>query len=145
MVRIILRDMGVNRAFRPYKRRASRGDLRRRCEAARLDLRALYRSLDRHHLLMDVPLEVRALQELDADLAEALWVLDQPNGRFDMKAMAQDTEASLERIPAARDRVLALLTEDEREEVLDSISMVRANLAPEEAYLEVPGRDPMVG
>lgn len=137
--------MGVNRAFRPYKRRPSREELRKRCETARLDLRALYRSLDRHHLLIGVPPEVRTLQELDADLAEALWVLDQPQGRFDLKAMARDTQASLERIPAARDRVLGLLTKDEREEVLDDMLTVRASLAPEEAYLEVPGHDPMAG
>jgi hypothetical protein len=85
--------MGVNRAFRPFKRRPSREELRIRCETARLDLRALYRSLDRHHLLLDVPWEVRALHELDADVAEALWVLDQPNGRFDLKAMERDTLA----------------------------------------------------
>jgi hypothetical protein len=139
------RDMDVNRAFRPYRKRPSREELRKRCETARLDLRALYRSLDRHHLLRDVPREVHALQEIDADLAEALWVLDQRHGQFDLKAMTRDTEDSLERIPAARDRVLALLTEDEREDVLEDMSTIRVSLMPEEAYLEVPGRDPMAG
>lgn len=141
----MLPAMGVDRAFRPFKKRPPRDELRRQCETARLDLRALYRSLDRHHLLMDVPMEVRTLLELDADLAEALWVMDQPRGRFDLKAMERDTAASLKRIPEARDKVLALLTEEMRAEVVANMSTVRASLSAEDAYLEVPGRDPLAG
>jgi hypothetical protein len=140
--------MGVNRVFRPFKsvrRRLSRGELRNLCEIARLELRALYRSLDRRVLLVDVPTELRTLLELDADLAEALWVLDQPKGRFDCDAIERDTVESLRRIPAARDRVLDLLSEEDRKEVLSSMSMVRANLTLDDAYLEIPGRDPLAG
>ena len=71
--------VGVSRAFRPFKSRKgrlTRADLRKRCEEARLDLRALYRALDETGLLVNVPREARAVGELDADLAEALWVLD---------------------------------------------------------------------
>jgi hypothetical protein len=94
---------------------------------------------------MDLPREVRLLQVLDADLAEALWVLDQPKGGVDLKAMERDTLASLERIPRARERLFDLLTEEERETVLASVAAVRDRLTPEEAYLDVPGRDPMAG
>jgi len=55
--------------------------LRPRLEAAGLELRALYRSLDRMLLAQDVPAGLRRLHELDADFAEALLVLDQPRGR----------------------------------------------------------------
>ncbi len=83
--------------------------------------------------------------ELDADLAEALWVLDQPRGRFDLEAMERDTLASLERIPGARDRVLSLLDEEERSDLLACMIAVRESLASEDAYLQIPGRDPMAG
>jgi len=81
--------------------------LRPRLEAARLELRALYRSLDRMRLAQDVPAGLRRLQELDADFAEALWVLDQPRGRFNLSAMVDDTLASLSRLAAARAGFLA--------------------------------------
>lgn len=142
----MLHAVGVNRAFRPYKSkqgRLSRSELRSRCEAARLDLRALFRSLDRRKLLLEIPAELRILMELDADLAEALWVLDQPKGRFDLHAMERDTLASIERIPAARDRVLALVGAEDREDLLSCVTLVRADLAPEDAYAEIPGRDPL--
>jgi hypothetical protein len=73
-------------------------DLRSRLEAARLDLLALFRALDR----MDpTPAEIpqrpiRQLFELDADYAEALWGLDQPPGKFSLPAMLRDTLAALE-------------------------------------------------
>jgi hypothetical protein len=34
-----------------------------------------------------------------ADYAEALWALDQPPGRFKLRAMLPDTSAALERMP----------------------------------------------
>src|SRR5215471_9271344 len=73
-------------------------DLRARLEVARLDLLALFRALDRMDL---VPSEIpqplnRQLLELDADYAEALWVLDQPPGSLDLRAMLRDTLAALE-------------------------------------------------
>jgi hypothetical protein len=55
-------------------------DLRARLEAARLDLLALFRALDRMDLsAAEIPQRlIHQLFELDADYVEALWALDQP-------------------------------------------------------------------
>jgi hypothetical protein len=139
----------MNRTFRPFQSRAKAQarlqDLRSQAELARLDLRALVRSLDRRRLLQELPEELLALMELDADLAQALWVLDRPGKRFDMEAMRRDTLASLAKIPAARMRVLALLDPAERTEFDACWEAVRSSLAPSEAYVDVPGRDPLAG
>lgn len=135
----------MDRTFRPYRSRADREapfrELRSRVEAARLDLRALFRSIDRLRVLQSFPGELRALAELDADLAEALWVLDQPGSRFDLRAMSLDTISSLDRIPAARARVLALLEPSDRADLDACVDVVRASLRPDEAYEDVPSRD----
>lgn len=138
----------MNRAFRPYRKKqpgVSREELRERCEAARLELRALFRALDRLRLLEDIPSELRSLMELDADLAEALWALDQPRGRVDRRAMERDTLGSLSRIPEARDRVLECLEVEERTDALSCAAVVREELAPGEAYTDIPGYDPRAG
>ena len=111
-------------------------------EAARLDLRALYRALDRMQLAQDLPARLRRLQELDADLAEALWVLDQPAGKFDMAAMARDTWASLNQLASARKALLGSFDEATRAQIEDRASATRQVLSPADAYLEIPGRDP---
>ena len=116
--------------------------LRPRLEAARLDLRALYRALDRMQLAQDLPAELRRLQELDADLAEALWVLDQPPGRFDLLALARDTLASLSLLASAREALLRTFDDSTRAQIEDRASATRHVLCPEDAYLEIPGRDP---
>ena len=116
--------------------------LRPKLEEARLELRALYRALDRMLLAQDLPAELRQLQELDADLAEALWVLDQPRGRFNLSAMIEDTLASLNRLPAARARFLASFDDATRSAIEDRAQATRMVLAPSDAYLEIPGRDP---
>jgi hypothetical protein len=36
---------------------------------------------------------------LDADFAEALWALDQPEGNLDRRAMLRDTLAALDQLP----------------------------------------------
>ena len=127
----------------PAKGYAVPASLRARLEAARLDLRALYRALDRMSLAQHLPAELRRLQELDADFAEALWVLDQPPGKFDLSAMARDTLASLSQLAAAREEFLAVLDESTRAQVEARVQALRGILAPEEAYLEIPGRDPV--
>src|SRR5438552_4981581 len=68
------------------------GDLRARLEVARLDLLTLFRALDRMDLSAgEIPQRLlRQLFELDADLAEALWALDQPQGSLDRRAMLHD-------------------------------------------------------
>lgn len=119
-------------------------ELRTQLEAARLDLRALYRALDRLRLTQDLPAELGRLQELDADFAEALWVLDQPRGRFDLTAMTRDTVESLARLPAARERFLALFDGLTRELLEQRVQVTRGGLSPDDAYLEIPGGDPSV-
>src|ERR1700751_5835421 len=78
-------------------------DLRARLEAARLDLLALFRALDRMDLTpAEIPQRlIRQLFELDADYVEALWALDQPVGKLDWHAMLLDTLAALEQLPQA--------------------------------------------
>lgn len=139
------------RAFRPYKSgrgRVATSELRERVEAARLDLRALFRSLDRRRLLQDLPRALRTLMELDADLGEALWVLQQPRSsrrRFDLDAMERDTLASLAEVPEARERVLALVAPGDREDLAACMAVVRPSLAREEAYTDVPDRGTYTG
>src|SRR6266545_4837998 len=133
---------------RPPRHRTSREGLaaaeglRPQLEACRLDLRALFRALDRMLLAQDLPAELRRLQELDADFGEALWVLDQPPGKFDLAAMARDTLASLDRVPAAREAFLAVFDAPTRAQLGARAQATRSMLSPEDAYLDIPGRDP---
>ena len=121
---------------------SSAEQLRPRLEAARLELRALYRSLDRMRLAQDLPAGLRRLQELDADFAEALWVLDQPRGRFNVSAMVDDTLASLSRLAPTRAAFLASFDAATRAALEDRAQATRTVLSPTDAYLEIPGRDP---
>lgn len=116
--------------------------LRPKLEAARLELRALYRSLDRMLLAQDLPVGLRRLHELDADFAEALWVLDQPRGRFNLSAMVDDTLASLSRLAPTRAAFLASFDEATRALIEERTRLTRGVLLPTDAYLEIPGRDP---
>ena len=79
------------------------GDLRTRLEVARLDLLALFRALDCMDLSPhEIPQRLlRQLFELDGDLAEALWALDQPEGRLDQRVMLRDTFTALDQLPSA--------------------------------------------
>jgi methionyl-tRNA formyltransferase len=72
-------------------------DLRAHLEAARLDLLALFRALDRLNLApSEIPQPlIRRLFDLDADYAEALWALDQPPGTLDLMSLLRDTLAAL--------------------------------------------------
>ena len=76
-------------------------DLRTRLETARLDLLALFRTLDRMHLAAsEIPQKLlQQLFKLDADCAEALWSLDQPTANLDRRAMLRDTLATLNQLP----------------------------------------------
>lgn len=129
--------------LRPTKPKGvSAEQLRPRLEAGRLELRALYRSLDRLRLAQQLPAQLRRLQELDADLAEALWVLDQPRGRFDLSAMVADTLKSLGQLAGAREAFLASFDPSTREQIEAGAQATRTVLSPDDAYLEIPGRDP---
>ena len=132
------------------KRSVSTGipkDLRPRLEAARLDLLALFRAMDRLFLTPDqIPQRLlRQVYELDADFAEALWGLDQPPGKLNVKAMVRDTLAALEQLAAASSRLRTNLPQNVHTPLLLLERSIRTNLSPNEAYNMVPGRDPQSG
>lgn len=117
-------------------------ELRAMLEHVRLHLLALFRTLDRLSLAQDLPPRLRDLFELDADLAEALWALDQPPGRLNMRAMQRDTEAALGELPGALRRFVATLDDESRRRLKANAPLVRAELRLEDAYTDIPGRDP---
>jgi len=116
--------------------------LRERLVSRRLDMLALFRALDRLSLAQDRPPELHELFELDADLAEALWALDQPVGGIALNAMTRDTLDSLEAIPRAVLDLLQLLSAPMREALAPCVKAVREALVLADAYLQIPGRDP---
>ena len=122
-------------------------DLRARLETARLDLLALFRALDRLDLsATEIPQrQLRRLFDLDADLAEALWGLDQPAGRLDVHAMVRDTLAALDRLSPAHARFRKNLPRRVHPTLANLETSIRADLNPQEAYNIVPGRDPQNG
>ena len=119
-------------------------DLKARLEMARLDLLALFRALDRMDLsATEIPQRLlRQLFELDADLAEALWGLDQPAGHLDVRAMLRDTLAALDQLPAATTRFRKNLPRRAHPTLANLETSIRKMLNPREAYSMVPGRDP---
>jgi hypothetical protein len=118
-------------------------DLRPRLESARLELLALFRTLDQLHLApQQIPQELlRELFELDADFAEALWALDQPRNRIRVKAMLRDTLNSLEQLSARRQQFLGNLSSDVRSRLEEHLPSLKASLDDTEAYHGIPGRD----
>jgi hypothetical protein len=122
-------------------------DLRRRLEAARLDLLAVFRSLDRMNLSAgEIPQRLlQQLFELDADYAEALWALDQPAGSLDRHAMLRDTLAALDHLPKAAAQFRRKLPRHIQPILAHLEEEVRKALNPKEAYSMVPGRDPENG
>jgi hypothetical protein len=122
-------------------------DLRARLEAARLDLLALFRALDRMHLTPEqIPQRlIQQLFELDADYVEALWGLDQPPGKLNRRAMLRDTLAALEQLPAACSRFRKTLPPHVQPGLFQLEFTIRVNLNPTDAYNMVPGRDPQIG
>ena len=119
-------------------------DLRARLETARLDLLALFRALDRMDLsATEIPQRLlRQLFELDADFAEALWGLDQPAGRLNVRAMLRDTLAALDQLPAAITRFRKNLPRRAHPTLANLETSIRRTLDLSEAYSMVPGRDP---
>lgn len=135
------------RAMRRHAEAEVPTDLRTRLEAARLDLLALFRALDRMDLTPDeIPQRlIRQLYELDADYAEALWALDQPPGVLDLRRMLRDTLAALEQLPEASHRLRRNLPSRAHSTLGRLEVAVRQNLLPAEAYNMVPGRNPQSG
>jgi hypothetical protein len=119
-------------------------DLRARLEAARLDLLALFRALDRMDLApSEIPQRsIRQLFELDADYAEGLWALEQAPGTLDVKAMLRDALAALAQLPAASTRFRKNLPPRAHPRLAQLEVTVRRSLLPAEAYSMIPGRDP---
>jgi hypothetical protein len=119
-------------------------DLRPRLEAARLDLLALFRALDRMDLTpAEIPQRlIRQLFELDADYVEALWGLDQPPGKLSLATMLRDTLAALEQLPHACSRLRSNLPPRSHAALSRLEASIRTKLNPHEAYNMVPGRDP---
>ena len=119
-------------------------DLRARLEVARLDLLALFRALDGMNLSPDeIPQRLlRQLLERDADLAEALWALDQSAGSLDRRAMLRDTLTALDQLPTACAQFRKKLPPRAHLTLVQLEGSVRKALHPKEAYNMVPGRDP---
>lgn len=122
-------------------------DLRSRLETARLDLLALFRSLDQMHLsAREIPQRLlQQLFELDADFAEALWVLDEPPANFDLRLMLRDTLAALEQLPGACARFRTNLPQRARPILASLEPQLRNSLDPRDAYNGLPGFDPQNG
>ena len=120
------------------------GDLRARLEVARLDLLALFRALDRMDLSpAEIPQRrLRQLLELDADLAEALWALDQPEGSLDRRLMLRDTLAALDRVPPDCAQFRQKLPARAHPPLIQLEGSIRTVLSHKEAYNMVPGRNP---
>ena len=120
------------------------GDLRARLEAARLDLLALFRTLDRMGLsAQQIPQHLlRQLFERDADYAEALWALDQVEGRLDRRAMLRDTLTALDQLPLACAQFHKQLPAPAHPALEQLEANIRQALNPKEAYNMVPGRNP---
>ncbi len=107
-------------------------------EKSRLDLRALFRALDRLHLAQEFPEELRVLLELDADFAEALQVLRQAPRDIDWAAMERDTRASLARVSGVRETLLATFDAPTRIILEARAEALRRDLPPQEAYRDIP-------
>ena len=85
---------------------------------------------------------LRQLFELDADLAEALWALDQPEGSLDRRAMLRDTLTALDQLPSACAQFRKQLPARAHPTLEQLEGSVRKALNSKEAYNMVPGRDP---
>ena len=119
-------------------------DLRTRLEQARLDLKALFRALDRMDLSPEeIPQRlIRQLFEIDADFVEALWALDRSPGALDLQSMLRDTLAALEKMPKACAHFKKCLPHRAHPALAQLESTIRPRLTASDAYSMVPGRDP---
>lgn len=143
-------NLDLRRAMRDARGMAHRsplpmlGDLRARREVARLDLLALFRALDRMDLSpKQIPQGLlRQLFAKDADYAEALWALDQPEVSVDHRALLRDTLTALDQLPSACAQFWKQLPAHAYPALEQLERTLRKKLNPKEAYNMVPGRDP---
>ena len=121
-------------------------ELRPRLEAARIRLLALFRALDQMTLsAQEIPQDLlAALFELDADFAEALWALDQPPGTLDLAAVVHDSCLSLDELDYSCNLFTDSLTQTARSELIRRQDSLLENIHPNEAYNQIPGRDPNI-
>lgn len=120
-------------------------ELRSNMEVTRLYLLALFRCLDRLGLAQDLPPKLRLLFEFDATLAEGLWVLDQPMGRFNVTAMTQDCLGTIEAVLQTLSAFLDSLPAEARIRLAELLPVIQQELTPKDAYNQIPGRDPSAG
>lgn len=122
-------------------------DLRGRLENARLEALALFRALDRVSLTAsEIPQGLlRELFELDADFTEALWALDQLPHALNFRSMVRDTLNSLKRWPEDCKEFLAELPSPVLQPLANHRESIRPTLTIQDAYSQVPGRDPNAG
>jgi hypothetical protein len=119
--------------------------LRPQLEQRRLDLRALFRTLDQLRLAQDMPDELHELFELDADLAEALCVLDRPPPGMNWNAMLEDTHNALASLDDATAAFLNTLRPALARHCAALAAQVRPTLTLEDAYLDIPRGGPRRG
>jgi hypothetical protein len=114
-------------------------ELRNYLEKARMENLALFRGLDRVDVsAQEMPQkELRQLFELDADCAEALWALDNPQG-LNLRMMVKDTQKSLRRIPEVRKKFLAKLPERVLVPLANHESQILTTLTLRDAYRDIP-------
>jgi len=121
-------------------------DLQVRLEKTRRELLALFRGLDRLDVsAKEMPQkELRALMELDADCAEALWAVHNPK-RVNQVMMVNDTEESLRRVPLVRQALFSKLPKRVLVPLTDLEAQIVESLTLNDAYRNIPGMDPVAG
>ncbi len=122
-------------------------DWESKLKGARLDLLALFRSIDR--LRMDARELPRStfdeLLDLDGDYAEALSILDSPASQYDIGRMTRDTRRSLGRLSRLRSSFMAHFPAARRVQLEEKVRVVRPTLTDQDAWHSIPGKDPMAG
>ena len=115
-------------------------ELRDTLEKARQEQLALFRGLDRVNVSAhEMPQrELKKLMELDADCAEALWAMDNPNG-LNLKMMVRDTKKSLRLIPKIRKELLEKLPERVLTPLEKYVSQILTTLTSKDSYRDIPG------
>jgi hypothetical protein len=73
---------------------------------------------------------------------EALWALDQPAGRLDLRAMLRDTLTALHQLSEVTTQFRSKLPRRAHPRLTTLELSIRKSLNPREAYNMVPGRNP---
>lgn len=116
-------------------------------KTARIELLALFRAIDQ------LPMDARELHQptlnelfdLDGDYAEALWVLDEPAAKVDVRRMMRDTRRALGRLAETRARFMFYLPPPRAAALEAKVQLMRQTLSPQDAWHAIPGKDPTAG